>query len=261
MGLSYLIEVTSYTFMALFISRFGTTTLAGHQIAGNLGAVLYMTPLSIGIAAVDARLAGARRATLRRRRVARAARHRARLLIACVYGSIVLAARPLIIAAYTPNEAVIAAAMPLVCIIVFYHLFDALQITSAFVLRAYKVDARADRDLRARAVGHRARRRLSARLQRRAATCRSGCRARAASGSPTRQASAWRASGSFSTGARSVPATSRSRRNRRNCSARADRASGATIRAAAAIRRRPVESKAYGSGRIGCVCRSRSERE
>ena len=50
MGLSYLIEVTSYTFMALFISRFGTTTLAGHQIAGNLGAVLYMTPLSIGIA-------------------------------------------------------------------------------------------------------------------------------------------------------------------------------------------------------------------
>ncbi len=49
MGLSYLIEVTSYTFMGLFISRFGTTTLAGHQIAGNLGAVLYVTPL-IGIA-------------------------------------------------------------------------------------------------------------------------------------------------------------------------------------------------------------------
>ena len=50
MGLSYLIEVTSYTFMALFIARFGTTTLAGHQIAGNIGAVLYMTPLAIGIA-------------------------------------------------------------------------------------------------------------------------------------------------------------------------------------------------------------------
>ena len=46
----YLIEVTSYTFMALFIARFGTTTLAGHQITGNIGAVLYMTPLSIGFA-------------------------------------------------------------------------------------------------------------------------------------------------------------------------------------------------------------------
>lgn len=40
MGLSYLIEVTSYTCMALFIAQFGTTTLAGHQIAGNIGAVL-----------------------------------------------------------------------------------------------------------------------------------------------------------------------------------------------------------------------------
>ena len=37
--------------LALFIAQFGTTTLAGHQIAGNIGAVLYMTPLSIGVAA------------------------------------------------------------------------------------------------------------------------------------------------------------------------------------------------------------------
>ncbi len=52
---------TSYTFMALFISHFGTTTLAGHQIAGNLGAVLYMTPLSHRHCLVDARVAGATR--------------------------------------------------------------------------------------------------------------------------------------------------------------------------------------------------------
>lgn len=67
MGLSYLIEVTSYTFMALFISHFGTTVLAGHQIAGNVGAVLYMTPLSIGIAAstLVARALGAGRPTRR----------------------------------------------------------------------------------------------------------------------------------------------------------------------------------------------------
>ncbi len=60
-------------------------------------------------------------------------------LIACVYGTLVLVLRPHIIAAYTPNDAVIAAAMPLVLIIVFYHLFDALQISTAFILRAYKV--------------------------------------------------------------------------------------------------------------------------
>ncbi|CAG4888019.1 MATE family efflux transporter [Paraburkholderia gardini] len=139
MGLSYLIEVTSYTFMALFIARFGTTTLAGHQIAGNLGAVLYMTPLSIGIASstLVAQALGAQRPadahTLARHGILMAC------AIACCYGMIVLALRPFIVVGYTSNAQVAAAAMPLVLIVIVYHLFDALQITTAFVLRAYRV--------------------------------------------------------------------------------------------------------------------------
>ena len=139
MGLSYLIEVTSYTCMALFIAQFGTTTLAGHQIAGNIGAVLYMTPLSIGVAA----------STLVARALGAGRPDEARLLgrhsvifacgIAATYGLLVFVLRPLIIGGYTPNPAVAAAAMPLVAIVACYHVFDALQVTSAFVLRAYKV--------------------------------------------------------------------------------------------------------------------------
>ena len=49
-GFSYLIEVTSFTFMSLFIARLGTTALAGHQIVANLGTVIYMVPLSLSIA-------------------------------------------------------------------------------------------------------------------------------------------------------------------------------------------------------------------
>ncbi|WP_213295296.1 MATE family efflux transporter [Paraburkholderia sacchari] len=139
MGLSYLIEVTSYTFMAIFIARLGTTTLAGHQIAGNMGAVLYMTPLSIGVATstlVAQALGGARPAearTLARHGVMTA------VAIACCYGAIVLVLRPLLIKGYTPDPAVAAAAMPLVAIVTLYHIFDALQITTAFALRSYKV--------------------------------------------------------------------------------------------------------------------------
>jgi len=59
--------------------------------------------------------------------------------IACCYGVIVLALRPFIVAGYTSNAQVAAAAMPLVLIVIAYHLFDALQITTAFVLRAYRV--------------------------------------------------------------------------------------------------------------------------
>jgi MATE family multidrug resistance protein len=139
MGLSYLIEVTSYTFMALFIARFGTTTLAGHQIAGNIGAVLYMTPLSIGIASstLVAQALGAHRPeaarTLSRHGIMMA------VALACCYGAVLLVLRPYVIKGYTPNAQVVAAALPLVLIVVCYHLFDALQITTAFVLRAYKV--------------------------------------------------------------------------------------------------------------------------
>jgi MATE family multidrug resistance protein len=139
MGLSYLIEVTSYTFMALFISHFGTTTLAGHQITGNIGAVLYMTPLSIGVASATlvSQAIGAQQFDAARS----LARHGIALScgIACVYGVALFALRPYVLMAYTPDAQVIAAAMPLLAIVVFYHLFDALQITTAFVLRAYKV--------------------------------------------------------------------------------------------------------------------------
>lgn len=139
MGLSYLIEVTSYAFMALFIARFGTTTLAGHQITGNFGAVLYMTPMSIGIATstLVAHALGAEG-----HQTARAlARHGIQMAcaIGCCYAAISFALRPAILAGYTTDGAVIAAAMPLMPVMLVYHIFDTFQTAVAFVLRAYKV--------------------------------------------------------------------------------------------------------------------------
>lgn len=98
-----------------------------------------MTPLSIGVATstlVAQALGGGRHdeaRTLARHGVATA------VAIACCYGVIVYMLRPLIIGGYTPDPAVAVAAMPLVAIVTLYHVFDALQITSAFALRAYKV--------------------------------------------------------------------------------------------------------------------------
>lgn len=138
-GLSYLIEVTSYTFMALFITRFGTTTLAGHQISSNISAVLYMMPLSLGIATstlVAQRLGAQELAAARRISAYGIALATG---IAVVLASILIAIRPWLIGAYTPDPRIVAAAMPLVAIVAAYHLFDALQITTALVLRAYRV--------------------------------------------------------------------------------------------------------------------------
>ncbi len=75
-------------------------------------------------------------------------------MLAPVYGVILIAARPQIISAYMPDTHVIAAAMPLVLIIFFYHLCDALQITTGFFLRAYKVTLVPTEIYGHRALGH-----------------------------------------------------------------------------------------------------------
>ncbi|MEA5098806.1 MAG: MATE family efflux transporter, partial [Burkholderiaceae bacterium] len=46
-GLSFFIEVTSFTFIALFVARLGDHVVAGHQITANFATLLYMLPLSI----------------------------------------------------------------------------------------------------------------------------------------------------------------------------------------------------------------------
>ncbi len=139
MGLSYLIEVTAFTFMALFIARMGSETLAGHQITANFGTVLYMLPLSIASATgtLVAQEIGAGR--LQAARLAGDAGIRLGTALAVAVGLVVWVARAQVIGLYTPDAGVTAAAMPLFFFIAFYQLFDSVQVGAAFVLRAYKV--------------------------------------------------------------------------------------------------------------------------
>ena len=54
-------------------------------------------------------------------------------------GLLIWFTRDTIVRAYTPNELIIATALPLFLFISFYQLFDAIQVTISFILRAYKV--------------------------------------------------------------------------------------------------------------------------
>jgi multidrug resistance protein, MATE family len=139
MGLSYLIEVTAFTFMALFIARLGATTLAGHQVTANFATVLYMLPLAIANATgtLVAQAIGARNAETARRIGTSGIRLAA--ILAVSIGCLVWLSRSLIVRAYTPDPAIVTAALPLFFFIAFYQLFDSVQVTTAFVLRAYKV--------------------------------------------------------------------------------------------------------------------------
>ena len=139
MGFTYLIEITSFTLMAIFIARLGTVVLAGHQIAANLGAVAYMVPLSLSIATstLAAQSIGARDRVAARR----ISLNGIKLAVMCavIVGAAVLFLRRELVSLYTHDAAVLAIAVPLVPFIAFYQMFDALQVMAAFILRAYKM--------------------------------------------------------------------------------------------------------------------------
>ncbi|MEE8616542.1 MAG: MATE family efflux transporter, partial [Roseateles sp.] len=122
-----------------FVARLGDMPVAGHQIAVNLVAMMFMIALALATAAgtlVAQHLgAGDKRAA---RIVGRHAMLLATLVAASV-GAVVAWARAPIIGLYTDNAATAAAALPLLVWVWFFHLGDALQTVAAYVLRAYQV--------------------------------------------------------------------------------------------------------------------------
>lgn len=139
MGGSILVEVTGFTFMAFFIARLGATPVAGHQIAVNLVAMMFMIALALAMAALT--LVAQHLGAGQKREARIVGRHAMVLttLVAVAVGAVVALAREPIVALYTDNPEAAAAALPLLVWVWFFHLGDALQTVAAHVLRAYQV--------------------------------------------------------------------------------------------------------------------------
>ncbi|HEV7912438.1 MAG TPA: MATE family efflux transporter [Albitalea sp.] len=139
MGLSIGIEVTGFTFMAFFIARLGATPVAGHQIAVNIVSVMFMMPLALANA--TATLVAQRVGADDLRDARRIGWHGLQLgvLIAAAMGATVYLTREGLMHAYTHDEVIIAAAMPLLAWLILFHIADAAQTLASFTLRAYKI--------------------------------------------------------------------------------------------------------------------------
>jgi multidrug resistance protein, MATE family len=116
-GLAVLVEVTSFTLMALFIARQGVLASAAHQVAANVAAVLYMTPLSIAIR-TGFKLGFA---------------------LALSAGAVIALGRWHIASIYSANPQVVALAAGLLGWVAVYHIGDSTQALCVFVLRCYHV--------------------------------------------------------------------------------------------------------------------------
>ncbi|HEY8357960.1 MAG TPA: MATE family efflux transporter, partial [Ramlibacter sp.] len=138
-GLAIMVEVTSFTLMSLFIARQGTLAAAAHQIASNLAAVLYMTPLSLAIA-TSARVSywlGA--GDEKKARACIRTGFRMGLGAALALAALILAGRDGLAAMYSADPQVAALAAGLLGWVAVYHLGDAAQALCVFVLRCYRV--------------------------------------------------------------------------------------------------------------------------
>lgn len=138
-GLAVMVEVTSFTLMALFVARQGTTSAAAHQIAANMAAVLYMVPLSLSIA-TSARVSywlGAQQS--RRARQVVLMGFSLATLVGITLAATLLIARHPISQIYTDNASVAAVAGAVLVWVAAYHAADAVQTLCVFVLRCYRI--------------------------------------------------------------------------------------------------------------------------
>jgi multidrug resistance protein, MATE family len=138
MGLTFLIDVTSFTFMALFVARLGATTAAAHGIATNLAAAAYMLPMSISVAvsvligqaigAGDGR--GARRVGIAGYGIA--------IVFALCVAALIMIFSVGISRFYTNDINVQNLAAQLLMLVAVYHVFDAVLAIGINGLRGYK---------------------------------------------------------------------------------------------------------------------------
>ena len=138
-GLAYLVEVTSFTLMALFIARLGTIASASHQIAASMAAMLYMVPLSIAIAC-SARTSfwlGAGDPNRARNVVFLGLKLSA--LISIVLAATLFIARSSLAGLYSTTPGIIDLASNLLGWVALYHLADSAQAMCAFLLRCYRI--------------------------------------------------------------------------------------------------------------------------
>lgn len=137
-----LFEVTLFAAVAVLLAPFGPLTVASHQIALNVSALIFMLPLSIGIALAIriGFLIGERK--FDQTKVA----YRSAMLLAVstvfVTATVTILFNQQIASIYSYEKPVIAAAASLLLLASLFQMSDAIQVVSANALRGYK-DTRA----------------------------------------------------------------------------------------------------------------------
>jgi MATE family multidrug resistance protein len=138
-GVTYFAESSAFSLIALLVAEFGSTQMAAHQIALNFTSLVFMVPLSLGLALLTriGQSLGAGDAVH--------ARFQAWVGVALGLGFAVLSALMMalfatqIASAYSSDAAVVALAAQLLFLAALFQLSDATQVVTSCAIRGYKV--------------------------------------------------------------------------------------------------------------------------
>jgi multidrug resistance protein, MATE family len=138
-GVTYFAETSAFSLIALLVAGFGTAQVAAHQIALNFASLVFMVPMSLGLALLT-RVGQALGAGDPREARFRAWIGVAMALLVAGLSAVVIAFTTVqIAAAYTSDAAVAALAAQLLVFAALFQLPDATQVSASCAIRAYKV--------------------------------------------------------------------------------------------------------------------------
>ena len=138
-GVTYFAETSAFSLIALLVAGFGSTQVAAHQIALNFASLVFMVPLSLGVALLTrvGQSLGANDPA--------AARFRAwvgvgtALVCATITAAFMAAFNHQIAGAYTNDAVVATVAAQLLFWAAIFQISDATQVATSCAIRGYKV--------------------------------------------------------------------------------------------------------------------------
>ena len=135
---AFFFEVTLFACIPLMIAHLGPTVVAAHQIANNFCAMVFMLPLSIGLATTIrvGHLAGGSDVKELRKAIATAIQ--IGMLLAVGIALLTLLLRHWVAAQYSQDPMVLELAAAILILACFYQLSDAVQVICSCTLRGLK---------------------------------------------------------------------------------------------------------------------------
>ena len=137
-GLALFFEVTLFAVVALLVAPLGVVAVAGHQVALNFSSIMFMFPLSLGIAATIRVGYNLGRQSTEAAKVSSYTGLAVGLMIACCTAILTATFREPIAMMYNKNPEVVVLASSLMLFAAIYQLSDSVQVIGAGILRGYK---------------------------------------------------------------------------------------------------------------------------